>query len=446
VVVEEHYIDRDYIADHALFYSRSLCGYPNFCQRLHFFSAAFDQQCWKRMLAEANQQGPCAVNEFLQRSYLGFCVVRPLRGYPLGRTVVPPVPNHATAATARFDTMRDYVSHLTGFTLRVSGLAFQQQDHGVSACATTALWSAIHRVAHMEGLRAPTPAEITEAASRYLLADGRSLPSEGLTVHQICEATRAAGLAPLVIRSISPEHDLAQFLGYVTSGFAPVLAVQPLRGGVGHAVCGVGVRLGEVKPQNDPALHYRDGASAVRGAYLHDDRLGPYAIADFTGHTVSGSVKTAVTIHWPDRVEAEQSLLYALVVPVPTKLRLTIARMRILGFAVADAAGQMFTQFDRTVTLNCRYEFGTAYRERAYSFGLSDDGLCELVANVVLSRYVGIIEMTVPQGPIFDIVLDTTETRADLAVLACVRREMLKKQDTDELRFMATKLGARYIA
>src|SRR5712692_5316183 len=43
IVVEKHYIDRDYSDDLSLFYARSLRDYPNHCQRLHFFREAFDE-------------------------------------------------------------------------------------------------------------------------------------------------------------------------------------------------------------------------------------------------------------------------------------------------------------------------------------------------------------------------------------------------------------------
>ena len=46
----------------------------------------------------------------------------------------------------------------------------------------------------------------------YALRTGRALPSEGLTVQQICEATRAAGLQPVLIPSVSLDHDRAQLL------------------------------------------------------------------------------------------------------------------------------------------------------------------------------------------------------------------------------------------
>src|SRR5438045_7509263 len=37
IVCETHYIDRDYIEDHSVFYSRNLFPYKNYCRRLHFF-------------------------------------------------------------------------------------------------------------------------------------------------------------------------------------------------------------------------------------------------------------------------------------------------------------------------------------------------------------------------------------------------------------------------
>ena len=249
---------------------------------------------------------------FLQDAYLGFCVMRPLPGSPVGRTVLPPLGQVTDSGRRReFGVIREYIAHLAGFELRVRGLAFQQQDQGVSACATTALWSAIHGVAPKEGLSIPTPADITEAASRYLLVGGRSLPSEGLTVHQMCEAIRASGLAPLFVPSVSLESDRAQLLSYLKSGFAPVLAIQSLQGGGGHAVCAVGFKLGDVAPQTNPNLNFRDASTALLGVYIHDDRLGPYASADVYPWTLqSGDVKTALRISWPDEdVDVEHAVL-----------------------------------------------------------------------------------------------------------------------------------------
>ncbi len=375
-------------------------------------------------------------------------MVRPLVGAPIGRTVLQTFAGQTPAGERRlFEGLREYTAHLAGFELRVRGLAFQQQDQGVSACATTALWSALHGVAPQECLRVPTPADITEAASRYVLEDGRALPSAGLSIYQICEATRAAGLAPLLIQGVSLEHDRAQILAYTDSGFPPVLAIQPLNGGDGHAVCAVGVKLGDVAPGTDPSLNYRDGASAVRGVYLHDDRLGPYATAQLDAYTLGpNEIRTRLTIRWPgEPVEFNEAILKALIVPVPPKLRLTVARMRGLAAAIAQASAQLLPRYKDAVTMNCRYQRASAYRERAFEFGLSDDGLYTLLCGTALSRYIGVLEISVPDGPLLDALLDATETQANPSVLACVKRRMWPAGAVGKLRPLAKGLGARSI-
>ncbi len=455
VVLESHYVDRDYIHDMALYYARSLRSPANYCQRLHFFTNAFDEAIWQQWVKEANAGKRDEVAHLLQEQYVGFCVVRPLPGSPIGRTVLPTLgPKTSDGHERNFTAVRKYRVNLAGFELQVVGLAFQQQDQAVSTCATTALWSALQYIAPLEDLPVPAPAEITESASRYYLGEiGRWLPSEGLSISHVCEATRALGLSPLVIRGVSPEHDRAQLLGYVRSGFAPVLAIMsaaPGGGGEGHAVCTVGLKLGQTQPQSVHTLHFRDAATAVLGLYIHDDRLGPYASATIVSRTVGrppdSRVRTGLDIRWPDGTPDPAAwYVHAMVVPVPLKLRLTIGRMRQLGLFVADAAGALFPQFNRTVILNSQYRRVTEYRAAAYGYGLSDGGAYALMCETVLSRYVGVVEIGSPGGPLFDVLFDTTETAASLAVRACVRREGLPNGSEKQLQAIARWLRAAAI-
>jgi hypothetical protein len=295
----------------------------------------------------------------------------------------------------------------------------------------------------------PTPAEITEAASRYVLADGRSLPSEGLNIQQICEATRGSGLEPLVVRSVDIEHDRAQLLGYISSGFAPVLALQPVQGTVGHAVCAVGLKLGEMAAPTNPAIKFRDGASAVLGVYVHDDRLGPYALAELGPWTLAGPptvIATGVSIRWPDQpIVSEQSVLKAIVIPTPAKLRMPISRIRGLGLALAQAAGDLFVDFTGRVVLNCKYTRVTDYQRLAIDFGLSADGTYALQCSTALSRYLGLVEISAPEGPLFDVLLDATETRANPSALVFVRRKGLPDKYVADLEVIAQKCAARFV-
>ena len=94
VALESHYIDRDHMEDHSVFYSKALFPYENYCRRLHFFSIEGDDV--EKQLADIVATGAkegrtaydAACREFSKRAYLGFCVIKPLTGSPVGRTVL----------------------------------------------------------------------------------------------------------------------------------------------------------------------------------------------------------------------------------------------------------------------------------------------------------------------------------------------------------------------
>lgn len=444
IVHERHYIDRHYMDDFALFYARSLRNYPNYCQRLHFFSLECDEEVWQAFMDAANRGDRAGVEEKLAEHYLGFVVVKPLPGSPVGRTVLRTVePVAESGARRAFDSLRQYRVTVGGLSLPINGLAFQQQDQGVSACATTALWSALQRATRTESLAAPTPAAITEAASRYSLPEGRALPSEGLNYEQLCEAVRASGLAPVVLRSISEAVDRANLATYLRSGLPVLLGLRRPEDGVGHAVCAVGLRLGDVQPQTGSGVAYADGATAVDRIYVHDDRLGPYAAVELRS-AADGESGTWLSIRWPDDEVAEESRLQAMLIPVPVKLRLSAGRLRELGYGMAQAM-TMWMPMMGQVVVDTRFTGGGSYRQQAFDFDLSRDGLRELIGEVVLSRWVGVIEIGGTAGPIVDVVLDATETEANPAVLVLVRREGLPESWAPLLTHVAEVLGGRAV-
>ena len=55
VIIERYYIDRDFIHDFSAFYSTSLYAYPNWCQRIHFFS--IDEKQVRQELRKLSQLG-----------------------------------------------------------------------------------------------------------------------------------------------------------------------------------------------------------------------------------------------------------------------------------------------------------------------------------------------------------------------------------------------------
>ena len=91
VLIEHHYIDRDYMEDHSVFYSKSLAGLPNHCKRLHFFkrtSGHIQAELERLYKISEKQHFRDASRLFSDEAYLGFSVIKPLNGCPVGRTVL----------------------------------------------------------------------------------------------------------------------------------------------------------------------------------------------------------------------------------------------------------------------------------------------------------------------------------------------------------------------
>lgn len=276
VLEEPDYFDRDYLSEFAAFYGVSSRGYPNRCRRCHFFSAEI-----KRTHLRAAVGGSARSIERLQEHYLGFVIFRPIPSAPLGRTVLRWYPEHSPATPRVTNPSRDYECHVAGITLRVHGLAWQQQDTGVGACATVALWSMLHSSAFDDHHAIPTTADITRFAHRRASLGARVFPSAGLTIFQLCEAIKEAGLAPVVLQGDTTANGRAAFTRdrfasacatLIRSGY-PALVVGELEGAGLHAVCVVGFREC-APPAPDPGtVQLQDGG--VYHLYIHDDNLGP---------------------------------------------------------------------------------------------------------------------------------------------------------------------------
>ena len=83
-LTKSRYIDRDYSADYRYFYAQTFRTYDRHCQRVHFF-----QEDVAAILALPSwSERTVALQRTSTRSYLGFCVVRPLPGASIGRTAL----------------------------------------------------------------------------------------------------------------------------------------------------------------------------------------------------------------------------------------------------------------------------------------------------------------------------------------------------------------------
>lgn len=280
IVEEKNYFDRDYLAEFSAFYGISSKGYPNVCRRIHVFSKSIN-----RATIRSGAAGSEKAIRLLNESYLGFVVLRPIAAAPLGRTVVVWYPENNLSLPRVTQPARQYCVHIAGITLHIRGLAWQQQDSGVGACATVGLWTMLHSSAFDDHHAIPTTAQITRDAHSTASLGSRVFPSKGLTIYQICEAIKANGLAPMVFEGditgnnatgvvgFSRERFSAACASLIRSGY-PVLVIGDLAGAGGHAVCAVGFRsCAPADPAGDGSILLQE--SNVEYIYIHDDNIGP---------------------------------------------------------------------------------------------------------------------------------------------------------------------------
>ena len=334
LIIEAHYIDRDHMEDHSVFYSKNLHPYANFCRRIHFFSCSVSEV--KRHLKQLRAVNDSTefhrqADEFSQQNYIGFSVIKPLAGCPVGRTVLRCFPETIPEAdyVRRFDCACEYHAHVLGIPLRIRGLAFQQQDVGVSACATTALWSALQRTRALEETGAATPAQITIRASQYALPFGRSMPSEGLSIEQMCQAIHSFGYAPNLFRADTYEVARALLYSSMLSGISPVLILESLDKSAAHAVAVVGMKLKQPRSTASADL-LEDRAATLSGLYLHDDRIGPYLRADLRKRYK----KAYINIPLRDFPAGETWRLSHVLIPMHAKIRLSFGELQRASLAV----------------------------------------------------------------------------------------------------------------
>lgn len=282
ILREPRYFDRDYLAEFSAFYSVSSKGYPNTCERLHFFS----EKIVRRTLSAASGGSADAVKR-MQAAYLGFIVRRPIPASPLGRTVLKWFPDKSAETTPRvLSSSRKYFVHIAGVELHVEGLAWQQQDTGVAACATISLWSMLHSSAFDDHHAIPTTADITQDAHRRHSFGTRIFPFRDLNILQIYEAIKERNLVPLITEGDEKDGQ-GQTIGFSKDRFAstcaalirsgyPVLIVGRLttsEGAEGHVICNVGFRSCIPSPGDPSIPDLAD--SNIKILYVHDDNVGP---------------------------------------------------------------------------------------------------------------------------------------------------------------------------
>jgi len=431
-VQESYYYDRDFLEDFGAIYSRSTAQIRNHCVRIHFFAQARNRlqltgsKSHLKELRKRIQEADPKLREKLyfeasaeiQNSYLGFMVLRPLPLAPIGRTVLRAYSRrdlHGEQDRRDVLLLRssvEYRVHYAGFRLIARGVAFQQQDRGSAACATTAIWSVLNSL----GLRNIPPVEITRLANRYGSSPmGRTLPSEGLVLRQMIEAFRGVSLECFP----HMHEDISTTLAYlhlaVRSRLPAVAIVTSDRHTESHAVAILGGREridGQVAFKLRPDTRTRAGR--LTSVYIHDDRLGPYVRADL--HSDGDRLGLRLRRRW--RVEDEELWITDLIFPLFPEIRTSLPWLLETSKRIVPHVRwwlrHVYPTGRRrrdTLTYDIRIVRGADYpKQLLIEDGCSHDVVRMTCDYLTLSRFVAVTRLYLREAPIVDVVQDTTGT------------------------------------
>jgi hypothetical protein len=425
MLVETPYVDRHYLQEYVGFYATKLSPPPRDTTRIHFWRHSFDDPQWKATLRRAATDGLGVVETELREKYLGYVVVRPIGACPIGRTVLAP---YTSPARCYGPAATSHQVHLQGLTLEVPALPFQQQDQGLGACATTALWSSIARATRADGGRAATPLDVARAA-----VDGHVVASpNGLDLDAMKRAFLRLGYVPHVFEPKDEHHIfLLALKAYVRSGMAVVLRLRDEQTSEVHAVAIAGFRdLDDAGSPPDLLTPVRTGHLRSRGVsrfYVHDDRLGPYA--RFVLHPASAKeAKAAKKNGWapplrlkfdparggfetyahPLRVESALVPLYPKVRTTAEDLITYAGEYLPVVLAATAPADREALRWEPYITLGGTYlaTIGDVLRD--------PDRATTLRSTCHLSRYVGVARFFVGDAWLCDLVMDTTDVKRSL--------------------------------
>jgi len=432
VVHEQVYLDRHFLDEFAEYYSRSFKPCSNACERLLFFAS--DLESTKVAFSNTFSGSETArhrAHERLQGAFRGFSVKRPLKNATVGRTVVRCYPSDNERR--RYTALRPYRVHLpSGCALTVHGLAFQQQDVGAAVCASTALWSALQRVAFVSGHRSPTPVQVTKAANSPFPA------SSGLDDQQMATALSNLGYNA---ERFSVAENRALFRAAVAACLDSRLPVvlllrKKIKTGAGevwagHAVTVTGYRFdtpsGEVPAPEDGGKTLKLRGAALDVVYVHDDNLGPHAhyelfdgadVDEFTGHAslMLRRGRNKKQDWWTE----DEWIVEGGLVPKPAELRMDLSHLSTMVWRCRAIMELITSDLDLDLEYQARVTTGIEYKADVVEEGSGVD-VQPFLECLSLPRHLGVVTVWLEGEPLFDFVLDVSETdRHGLPILALV--------------------------
>lgn len=311
IVVENDYIEKDYVRDYLSYYADFFQPPSPKCIRLHFFASNnensqtienFNEDFCEALLY---QEAP---KQFWEQQYLGFITIRPIPVFNIGFTLLKHYNSIELLRSKErfFWGIGDYKVHIFGKEIKISSVPFQEQDANLAACATISIWTVL-QVAHKNyGIAAKPSGEITHNADTTAFNGNRLIPNDGLNIVQICKSLVREGLVTEVKEVSNLEEGKSYIFdwhyfkklvnAYATLKIPIILVMNVPDNGYdnnGHAVAIVGHNEALFSEEVWASQRLEDDsitwcANQINKIYVHDDAWGCFARMSFLDKKEAG--------------------------------------------------------------------------------------------------------------------------------------------------------------
>jgi hypothetical protein len=318
ILIEGNYFSESYFYDYINYYVSCYTPILKTCQRIHFFSSQFSETNF--IEAVQNHGNP------LWDSYLGYIVIKPIPKGVIGATILKHYEQYKPQADSKerlFFAVKNYYVNLFGKSLVIDTMIYQEQDSIIGACATAALWFALHQLNQVFNIPLLTPAQITIAAGHRSESMEPMIPSKGLTAAQILKAIYSVNLTADVFEfddfgNMADDGAIEEngmrgkyerdvnFIKLHVNAYShlrvPLLLGIELDIGEdkdnSHLVTVAGLRFDETK-RNETIVF---AAEKIDRLFAHDDQVGPFAKIKFLPYDAYNRNVNVVT-SWKETVD-----------------------------------------------------------------------------------------------------------------------------------------------
>ncbi len=403
VLIEPHYICRDYRNLYSHFYSKKFVPRESYCGRLHFFSKA-----------EMGIDDIFVDTKGCKKEYIGYSIIQPIAERCIGRTMIDPSKVTKPDGAMYCLSTRSSV-HIGGVSLSVRAYPYSSQTGEPTVCAHAALWGVCRYLSERYSTYGEVhPYDLIEMTG---YDSGRRVPYRGMTYRDYSTILSNFGCHPVIIKPRTHQKKWSQdklafhdIYALIESGF-PVLVSYN-----GHAATIVGHTLQDtivsghekdsmVVSGKEVETKFYNSFSMVKQFRIVDDNFFPYQLLGYPtdpknyGNRLKNILKPTPSI----------DSIYAAVIPLPEKAFLPPDKARQLGYEYLSESlaeqllGETMNELGRSseepliarLFLTSSIAFKARKRQCATGeLGESMDSLAMLPVSLSLPHFIWVMEIS----------------------------------------------------